>query len=144
MSRERSFDNVRIIKTIDPALQGLLFVWFAYSLSEGDSSYKLVFTILLAVQLLSVLFNFFTHFRRKLKTERIIYLITMSAWGASYAYVKMFVKEKYFQSHDLSLIARDGVYEFSLLIVGCALAAWYALICFREIKGSIKRRIKED
>ena len=144
MSREQSFDNVRIIKTIDPALQGLLFVWFAYSLSEGDISYKLVFTILLAVQLLSVLFNFFTHFRRKLKTERIIYLIAMSAWGASYAYVKMFVTEKYFQSHDLSLIARDGVYEFSLLIAGCALAAWYALICFREIKGSIKRRIKED
>jgi hypothetical protein len=144
MSRDKGFDNVRVIKTIDPIVQALLLVWFIYSLDTAGDSYKIIFFALLLEQMLSIIYNFFTHFRRKLKTERILFLIAMGLWGAMYVYVKAFVKEKYFQDHDLSLIARTGVYDFSLLVAGSVLTAWYAIICFREIKGTIKRRFKED
>lgn len=136
-------DWVSIVKIIDPIVQSLLLVMFIISLDEGGSSYRSYFFSMIGLQVVSFIFNLVVRARKKLKKERWAYIALLAVWGVVYYYVKSHVHERYFKGQDLGVIARSGVYEFYLMLAGSVLYGWYSLICFREIKGTVKRRMKD-
>lgn len=144
MTKERkAFDAVKLTKTIDPVLQSALLVFFIFSLDERVSYYKTIYFIVLALQVISWLYNMVVPFRKKLKIERYIYIVAIAVWGISYYYTKTHVHEKYFVDRDFRMLARTGIYDFSFMAIGLLLMGWYSLICFREIRGTLKRRFKD-
>ncbi len=133
-------DVVKAIKVIDPIIQSLFLVYFFYSLDQWSDTYRLIIFGLLGYQLLSFLVNFFLHFHKKLKTERLAFALLSAVWVFIYFYVKKNVHEVHFRNIDLRVFARSGVHDFYLIATALSLSIWYFSICFREIRRWMKTK----
>ena len=146
MSRSRSkgkkavSETVRIIKLIDPLLQGLLFILFLYALDTSSPvSYRTVLLLIFSVQFLSCCFNFVIKASGQRTNQRIIYVLALMVYayffihnGTNVSTVFVFVKP-----------ALERVYTANELIflgVGVIISFWYNVICFLEIKYLQKKR----
>jgi len=136
-----------VYKLVDPAVQSILFILLIYTTdtNRGDGdiikvAYPTVFKMLLGVQLFSVAVNFFLGELNVFKFERLAYLGSLIAFFIIRAVISNF-QERY-----LELFAGTNLplKETFIMVMGSALAFWYFVICFREIRNLLKREDDDD
>ncbi len=135
-------NGVKVFKIVDPIVQSLLFICFAYSFDRGNT-FRIILLIILVWQLFSAIVHFFLHIHRKLKGERLIYffisLIYFGFYNYFYFYYANISKEKYFDINDGDMPLSIPVHEFSIIVPGILISFWYYLICFRELNKILKK-----
>ena len=142
-TRSRStFDKLLAFKIIDPTVQTLLLMYYFYALDAGGDSFRTVFFELLALQVISIIINYFLDFYKKRKLERMVFVFVLVLWAVVYYYVKTKVKEVVVTDFDLDVFAKTGIHDFYLMLAGLVVSAWYFSICFREVRSVAKRQQK--
>jgi hypothetical protein len=134
-SLNRRNNNVLVFKIVDPAVQGLLFVLYLLNLdTESDQPYFLILLGLVFLQIISSIINFAVNPPDINKRQRIYYLIALTFGIIFYL---AFKGEVYFalkrgmpENIRFYEIIREGI----IVII----AFWYNIICFTEIKASLK------
>lgn len=137
------FDPVKIFKIGDPTLQSMILTWFFFAVDQRGDDFRQVFFLLLAVQAVSWVANWFIPFPKRMKVQRVAVFIAFMAWAAIYHYVKTRIREVRVTDIDLRVFAKTGVHDFYLMLAGILLAAWYFYICFREVRSMLKKKKKK-
>ena len=134
--------DVQSLKTIDILLQSLLFVGFALLLDERQ--YLILdFAALFVVQLLSNVMNAYLSFQHKRKKSRLAYaLISIPYLIFLIIYLRHSsdsLQPAFFRTNKLNTEWKIPVNDILLIGSGLALAFWYFMICFREMKIVIRK-----
>ena len=133
--------NIQTIKLVDPIVQSLLFVLFAYSLDGGN--YVTPMLLIMAWVVVSSAVHVFLDFSRKKIVERainfILVVIFLAVWFLT----------RNNKEHFIETIGGDGPMEVPIrqtimVSLGIAIAFWYYVICFREVRYIIKKRSKKN
>jgi len=133
--------NIQTIKLVDPIVQSLLFVFFAYSLDGGD--YVTPMVLIMAWVVISSAVHLFLDFSRKKIVERAINFVLV----VIFLIVWFLTKNR--KDHYLETIGGDGpmqipIRQTIMVSLGIAISFWYYVICFREIRHIIKKRSKKN
>jgi hypothetical protein len=143
--RRSGTNNILVFKLIDPILQSLLFIFFIYSIdTDSDTSYRSVLQLLVCLQLVSMVINFFISDENQLKNERFIYLGTIGLYLISFFIIGKTVNPKYVEVIMGSGPVKMDMLEIILMSVAVVISFWYFTICFREIRGLLKTEGGDD
>ena len=142
MSRKRSSkkqisDKVRIFKILDPVVQSILFIKFAFDVDAG-THYLVIFFILGGWQMMSLFVNFFFKKAKLLTTERISYLVVFILFLPAYFLIKKHLPERTLDIMGGHGLIKLPIVQITSVSIGIAIEFWYYVICFREIKKILK------
>jgi len=143
-SRLMRSNNVLVFKLIDPICQSLLFILFVYVIdvdngfSDSGITYRSVLELIIGLQVLSAIINFFINEPKQLKTERVMYLVTISLYLLFY-YINRNGNEKYLEVIGGGGPVKMPVHEILLMTAGLLITFWYFVICFREIRSLLRK-----
>ncbi len=131
----RRNNNVLVFKIVDPAVQGILFVLYLINLdTESDNPYFLILLGLVLLQIASNIINFVINPPDINKKQRIYYFFAM-AFGIAFYFL---FKGELYLSLKRGMPENIRFYEIIREGVIVIIAFWYNVICFREIKTSLK------
>ena len=144
-TKRKRTNNVLVFKLIDPICQSLLFIFFIYSLdAEIEASYRKVLLMLLGLQIVSLVINFFIKEENQLKNERIIFLSALALYFISFFIIQHSVSEKFIEVFAGGGQMKMPLIEIIMMSIAIAVAFWYFTICFREIRGLLKSDNSDD
>lgn len=131
-----------MFKVFDPIVQSLLIVYFLYSLgSPGGIPYTTLFFVIIGIQVVSAILNFFFQDPKISKNLRGVYLAIITFFLIFYAYFQNSVKERYI-ALDVGDAPTLPLHETVLMSVGILIAFAYTVLCYKELKkmwGAINR-----
>jgi putative flippase GtrA len=134
--------DVQSIKTIDILLQSLLFVGFALLLNERDMMI-LDLAAIFIIQLISNVTNSKLTFQHKRKKSRLAYaLLSVPYMVLTIIYVRqpLGIGGVNASMHNhFSTEWPIPVNDIAIFGVGMAIAFWYFMICFKEMKIVIRK-----
>lgn len=136
---------VTVFKLADPIIQGMLFIFFVYSLDEDfrEVSYRTLLMLIIGIQLLSLVVNLLFNPPELLKKERLVYAGTIIAYLVLSWFITRNFKENYLEIRHgdfPKLPLREVILDTTAIIV----SFWYNIICFREIKTMLKNFDEEE
>ena len=147
-SRLMRSNNVLVFKLIDPIVQSLLFILFVYCLDADNGNvlmnYHDVLLIAIGCQVLSAFINFILNEPGQLKTQRILYLVTIAIYAPVYFYINRNIKEKYMEVVAGRGMMKMPLIEIFILTAGLIICFWYYITCFREIRDLLAKAQKDD
>lgn len=134
-----------VYKLIDPVLQGFLFVTFVYSLDSEfrDFSYRMVFLLIIALQIISLIVNFLLNPPENLNKERLLYAAILIASLIGSVFIIQNFQENYMEVRQGDF-PKLPIREIILDTVVIVISFWYNIICFRELKAILKSYNEED
>jgi hypothetical protein len=127
-------NNITLLKLLDPVVQSVLIVLFLYCIDDEKLfPYRIIFFILLIWQAVSALLNFLLTGMKLLTNERTIYLATMCIYMLFFFFFERHVKEHFVAFDEISK-PNIPLYRLITMTIAMAIAFWYNLICYREIR----------
>ncbi len=146
MARKKNpVEFTKIIKTIDPLLQSIILVclfWFFDQKGHKEHTYM---KLIMYLQFISSIYNFFIRFSKKLKTERYLSFLAIVGWIVANSWIAHRIVEGKMKEISYKVIVGKGystisVIDSTLLVFNVAIALWYFSICIREIQHLIKKK----
>lgn len=134
--------KTKIIKITDLIIQTILLFEFGFRIGMGYNTLA-VLVIVLVWQMISCITHYFLSYHRKLKIQRNTHIVILSLFFIFLLYYNNTLKKAWVEKVKALAMSNFPFAEVAVVAIGAAIAMWYFVICFREIKRVLKK-VKSD